>query len=168
MEERKFVCANCRKEIDFFKLVYLPGREIFDPISGMRFDTGNNYCETCYKEITQHNVGDSSSLLKKSYGVEQIDSVRDLNSKKNNINLIVKVINKNESKVEKNGRKLRLCKFKVKDESGETKFILWEKIIDLVSVGDTLLIKNGFLREYGGENLVTLGKEGILTNLEKD
>lgn len=165
-----FKCASCRTELDFFDIHHLPGEEIYDIISGMRFSTSQNYCKKCYEELTVQNL-DKEKLdkleSKKSFGLEKIDEIKDLERGQININLVVDVINKQEKKVEKNGRPLRLGQFKIKDNSGEIELVLWEKIIDLIKKDDKLVIKNGFIRSFMNQKQVTLGKKGELINLSK-
>jgi len=170
-EQRTFKCSSCRKELDFFDIHHLPGEEIYDPISGMRYNTGQNYCKKCYEELTGQNQ-DKKELAKleskNHFGLEKIDKIRDLEKGQTNINLVVNVVDKQEKTVEKNGRPLRLGQFKIEDDSGKIELVLWEKIIDLVKKGDNLIIKNSFIRSFMNQEQVTLGKEGEVINLPKD
>ena len=56
MEERTFRCANCKAELMFFEVHRLPGVDIFDEISGIRYDTGQNYCKDCYEGMLGKNL----------------------------------------------------------------------------------------------------------------
>lgn len=50
-----------------------------------------------------------------------------------------------------------------KDDTGETKLTLWNDQIDQVTVGDVVIIENGWVREYRGEIQISTGKFGKLT-----
>ena len=52
MGEPKFKCPRCHKKIDIFERHILAGENIFDRHSGIAYNTGNGYCEDCYKELT--------------------------------------------------------------------------------------------------------------------
>jgi len=56
MEERTFKCASCRGSLEIFELHHLTGEDIYDYIGGMRYNSGKNYCEKCYNELTGQNV----------------------------------------------------------------------------------------------------------------
>ena len=51
--ERIFHCYNCRKELGVTQLHNLPGQVIYDPATGLKYNTGENYCEDCYDELTK-------------------------------------------------------------------------------------------------------------------
>ncbi|MBN1214549.1 MAG: hypothetical protein JXA99_03815 [Candidatus Lokiarchaeota archaeon] len=137
----------------------------------MRYSTGKNYCEKCYKELTGQNI-DKEELAKleskNPFGLAKINKIKELEAGQSNINLVVEVIDFYEKKVNKNGKTLRLGKFKIKDDSGEIELILWEDMIDLLSIGDNLIIKKAFIRSFMNQEQVTLGKEGELINLKKE
>ena len=160
---RIFKCASCRKELDFTEVNFLSGKTIHDYISGIRYDTSTNLCETCYKEQTASvdlNVANEQVRIKEW---KNIGALR-LGQK---VDLVVTVIKKgNEQIVTKNGRTLRLCRFMVKDESGEIDLILWNTIIDLVKVGDLLQIKNGYVGTWNNKPQITLGNDGSLKRLD--
>lgn len=52
---------------------------------------------------------------------------------------------------------------KVKDSSGEVKLTLWNEQIDQVEVGKTIIIENGWAKEYRGELQIGAGKFGKIT-----
>ncbi len=57
----------------------------------------------------------------------------------------------------------RVANAKGKDSSGEIKLSLWNDQIDQVKVGDTVVLENGWAKEYQGELQVSTGKFGKLT-----
>ena len=164
-EHRTFKCGSCSKELDILDIHHLPGEDIYDPISGMRYNSGKNYCKNCYDELTGQNV--SKEELEQKFSPEDYDKIKDLKENQTNVNLLVWVTDKKEIQVEKNGRSLRLGKFKIKDDTGETELTLWENIIDEIDKGDRLMIKGGYIRTFMNQIQVTLGRKGVLTNLSE-
>ncbi len=57
----------------------------------------------------------------------------------------------------------RVANAKVKDASGEVKLTLWNEQIDQVEAGKTIVIENGWAKEYRGEIQVGTGKFGKIT-----
>ncbi len=51
---------------------------------------------------------------------------------------------------------------KGKDKTGEIKITLWNDDVDKVKKGDTIVIENGWAKEYRGEIQVSTGKFGKL------
>tara|TARA_Y100000310_G_C20592864_1_gene768992 strand:- start:528 stop:1037 length:510 start_codon:yes stop_codon:yes gene_type:complete len=161
----KFKCAQCRKNLEFFEIHYLPGQTIYDAHCGLTYNTGQKYCEDCYKAFTEvhkteekEEVSDFSDLK-----LEKIDKL-ELHQK--DINIVVEVVKRGDKReILKNGRKLYLSKIVVKDETGEIELILWNEIIDEVKDGDTLLIENGYVNEFQGKKQLTLGKQGKLKKI---
>jgi len=162
MEERKFVCFDCRKSLGIFELHHFPGEDIYDSISGMRYNSGNNYCKECYDGRTGQNIPKEE---KPQFTLEDFNKIKNLKENQTNVNLIVEVLDKKETQVKKYEKLLRLGKFKIKDDSGETELILWENIIDKIDKGDRLMIKGGYIRTFMNQIQVTLGRNGELTNL---
>jgi len=50
----------------------------------------------------------------------------------------------------------------MKDDSGQIMLSLWNEQIDKVKQGDTVTIKNGYVKEWQGELQITTGKMGTL------
>lgn len=161
MEEPIIKCASCKEKLDYFDRYFLTGEDIFDPISGMRYNTGKTYCKNCYGELTSQNIKKEEP----SFEFENVN-INDLEPSQSNVNLFVEVIDKHEETVNKKGRSLRLGKFKIKNNDGDIVLTLWQNIIDKVEVGDRLIIKNAYVQTYKGEKQITLGKGGTLLNLE--
>ncbi|AJF61165.1 TPA: hypothetical protein HA239_05085 [Candidatus Woesearchaeota archaeon] len=60
------------------------------------------------------------------------------------------------------GREGRVCNATVKDDSGSVKLTLWNEQIDMVKEGDTVKVKNGYVKEWQGEKQLSVGKYGSL------
>ena len=50
----------------------------------------------------------------------------------------------------KNGKKARVANVKLIDESGTVDLVVWEKIIDIVKVGDRIRLENVIVDSYQG------------------
>lgn len=157
-----FKCSSCRKELhDITEVYYLLGQDIYDPLSGIRYNSGNNMCFDCYKAQTSDVVD-----LKEPGGFSTTNKILSLMDGQTNVNLVVTVLRKIEVKdVSKDSRKLRLGRFEISDDSGKIILTLWNNIIDLVKIGDVLYLENAFVREFKGKKQLTLGKQGTLKKM---
>jgi len=158
--ELRFKCSQCSQSLEIFEIHYLPGETIHDTISDITYNTGRKYCKECYEDLTT-NIGtpeESGKLIQKE---EDISHIKELESGQEYVNIIVKVISKSDIKeIIKDGRNLKLAKVVVEDETGKIELTLWNDIIDQIEEGDTLLIENGYVREFGGTKQLTMGKNG--------
>ncbi len=94
--------------------------------------------------------------------------IKDLQANKGNIDVVVKVIAKEEPRTfEKFGKAGRVCTVKVKDDSGEIKVTLWNEDVDKIGVGDKVHIQNGWCSEYKGEKQLSTGKFGKIELIER-
>jgi len=65
------------------------------------------------------------------------------------------------------GKLIRVANATVNDGSGEIIVTLWENDIDKVSIGDKIVIDNGWVSEFKGSMQMTAGKQGkIIINEE--
>lgn len=156
MQERTFKCANCKKQLELFQIHYLPGQNIYDPISGMRYDTGQNYCGKCYKEHTGQNILEEKQKLKNITLIR--DAIVD-----SNINLLAKVEEKISDTTNEKG--LRIGTFKIKDSSAEIILVVWNNIIDRLKAGDEIYLENGYVRDWKGEKRITPGRNGVIKRM---
>lgn len=62
----------------------------------------------------------------------------------------------------KTGQKMRVANSTIKDDSGSITLTLWNDDIDKVSVGDTVLVENGYVSAYQGAPQLGTGKFGSL------
>lgn len=93
-------------------------------------------------------------------------NVSELKPGTGNVSLEVEVASKDEEReINKYGRKLRVCNFSVKDDSGSITLVLWNEEIDKVKEGDKLQIENAYVNEWQGTPQLTLGKFGKLNVL---
>ena len=158
--ELVFKCAGCRKPIEFGEMHYLVGQDVYDPVSGMRFNSGQNYCLNCYPNYS----GERLSEIKPKE--EKIETISSLKAEQQNVNVLVTVIMKEIPIPQyRNGRKLMFCQALIEDESGRIYLKLWNNIIEEVNVGDVLHIKNAYVTEMKGFKKLTLGNQGIILKI---
>ena len=86
--DRIFKCYQCGKELEFTQLHYLPGQQIYDPISGISYNTGVSYCKKCYDELTTP-IGKEDTLNKNN-----LNSIKDLQTNQKSVCLLVTVVKK--------------------------------------------------------------------------
>jgi len=60
------------------------------------------------------------------------------------------------------GNEGRVATATIKDDSGQIMLSLWNEQIDKVKQGDTVTVKNGYVKEWQGELQLTTGKMGTL------
>ena len=53
-----------------------------------------------------------------------------------------------------------VCNATIEDETGQIKLTLWGNQIDKVKKGDVITIENGYVREFGGDLFVNVGRKG--------
>lgn len=94
--------------------------------------------------------------------------IKDLQANQGDVDLVLEIVDKEEERTfEKFGKSGRVCKAKVKDNSGETKLTLWNDDIDKVNVGDKIHLEKGWCSEYQGEKQISSGKFGKIEIVEK-
>lgn len=92
--------------------------------------------------------------------------IKDLRPGTRSVTLDAKVYSKDsEREINKYGRQLRVAHVTLKDRSGTITATLWNDQIDQVKVGDMVHVENGYVNEWQGTPLLTLGKFGKLTVL---
>jgi len=62
----------------------------------------------------------------------------------------------------------KVCTTIVEDDTGEIKLTLWDNQIDIVKVGDNVLLEDGWAKEFKGELYVSTGKIGTLRVLNEE
>lgn len=94
--------------------------------------------------------------------------LKDVQANQGNIDVVIHIVEKEEPRsFEKFGKTGRVCKAKVKDDTGEMKLTLWNDDIESVNVGDKVHLQNGWCSEYQGEKQLSSGKFGKIEILEK-
>ena len=87
--------------------------------------------------------------------------ISELQPRQSKIEIECVIIEKGEVKeFDKDGKKLRLCNAKAKDNSGEITLTLWNDEIDNINKGDKIKITNGYCNEFQGEIKLTAGRFG--------
>jgi replication factor A1 len=56
----------------------------------------------------------------------------------------------------------RICDAIIADESGSIKLTLWNEQIEMVQVGDRIVIDNGYVTSFRGEIQLNVGKFGTM------
>ena len=93
--------------------------------------------------------------------------INELQPKQGKVEIVVEITAKEEPKeFTKFGAVGKVCSCKAKDDTGVINLTLWNEQIDMVEVGDTVKIINGYVNEYQGEMQLTTGKFGKLEKVE--
>lgn len=153
-----FKCEDCGKKLELHEIHTIPGHEIVDPFTGLKWGTGKRLCEECYKNNTSTPIEVWKEKEAKISGLiagSNFDKIKAM---------VVKKIS--EEKKLKYGKELTLGKFYVKDDSGEITLTLWGSDISMVKEGNVLIIENGYVRNFMNKKYLTLGKNGRLTVLK--
>jgi replication factor A1 len=106
-------------------------------------------------------------LASKRYsGRKTVDTkIAKLNPRSRAANVVAKVISKGEVREvtsRKDGSSHRVCDVLVGDETGCIYLSLWNEDIDKVSEGDTISIKNGYVKTFRGKMRLNVGRYGTL------
>ena len=95
-------------------------------------------------------------------------NVAELQPRQGNADVVLEITEKGDVReFEKFGKTGRVCNAKGKDETGEISLTLWNEQIELVNVGDTVKITNGYVGEWQGEKQLSTGKFGKLEVVKK-
>ena len=98
----------------------------------------------------------------------EIQKISDAKKMRSGINIKAQVKSKAETRTVnlKRGGTINVCDAIITDgqtEEDEIKFTLWGDDINLVNVGDTVEITNGYTNEFQGAVSLTKGKYGQMT-----
>jgi replication factor A1 len=96
------------------------------------------------------------------------NSIKDLRTGMHHVNLKAKILEVAEPKhvVTRYGNHACVAKALIVDETGTIKLCLWNGQIEGVSAGATVQIENAQVSAFRGENQLSLGKTGTLSNVE--
>jgi replication factor A1 len=94
--------------------------------------------------------------------------IKDLRTGMHHVNLKAKILEVAEPKhvVTRYGNHACVAKALIVDETGTIKLCLWNGQIEGVSAGATVQIENAQVSAFRGENQLSLGKTGTLSNVE--
>jgi len=94
--------------------------------------------------------------------------IKDLRTGMTHVNLKAKILEVAEPKhvVTRYGNHASVAKALIADETGTIKLCLWNGQIESVSAGATVQIENAQVSAFRGENQLSLGKTGTLSNIE--
>ena len=106
--------------------------------------------------------------LSKKNRTATANSIKDLRIGMSHINLKAKILEVAAPKhvVTRYGNNASVAKALIADATGTIKLCLWNGQIDSVSVGDTIQIENARASTFRGERQLSVGKKGILNNVE--
>jgi replication factor A1 len=96
------------------------------------------------------------------------NSIKDLRTGMHHVTLKAKILEVAEPKhvVTRYGNHACVAKALIVDETGTIKLCLWNGQIEGVSAGATVQIENAQVSAFRGENQLSLGKTGTLSNVE--
>lgn len=87
--------------------------------------------------------------------------VNELQPNQGKVEVQVEVVSKEQPRTfSKFGKDGRVCNAIVKDDTGQIKLTLWNDEVDQISVGDTVHITNGYVKEWQGELQLSAGRFG--------
>ena len=90
--------------------------------------------------------------------------INELQVKQGKVELTANVKEKGDVReFNKFGKTGRVCNAVIEDETGAVTLTLWNEQVEMVNVGDTIQIENGYVGVYQGEKQLTTGKFGKLT-----
>ncbi len=95
--------------------------------------------------------------------------INELKPKTGNVEIIATVVNVDTPReFDKDGKKGKVGKATIKDETGECKLTLWNEETEKIKSGERIRITNGWADEYKGEMQVSAGKFGKIEVVERE
>jgi replication factor A1 len=168
-QEHKSNCGNlsiqCRGEIKT-KLIFLimRGSEVI-----AQFPIDEEFLLNKSNQLRNFMETDRiRRYLSKKARTATANSIKDLRTGMNHVNLKAKILEVAEPKhvVTRYGNNASVAKALIADETGTIKLCLWNGQIASVSAGDTVQIENAQVSAFRGERQMSLGKKGTLSNVE--
>ena len=106
--------------------------------------------------------------LSKKARTDSANFIKDLRTGMRHVNLKAKILEVAAPKrvFTRYGNRASVAKASIADETGTIKLCLWNDQIASVSAGDTVQIENAQVSAFRGENQLSLGKKGTLSNVE--
>jgi len=95
--------------------------------------------------------------------------VEDLSPNSRQVNIVVKVASKGEVREVTSRRDMRVNRISdavVGDETGSIVMSLWNEAIDDIEEGDTLQIRNGYVKLFRGSMRLNVGRYGSYTKID--
>jgi hypothetical protein len=167
--EFRFKCHDCEKDLEFHEIYFLPEAELVEN-TGLRWAQGTRFCLECYEKHLESFIDIPKKIETKERSTKGSKiSELETGSQFKEIRVVVEKKLSEENKTVY-GKELILTKFKVTDDSGGIIFTLWSSDIDQINrikEGEVLVIKNGYVRVFGKDKYLTVGREGKLIILEE-
>ena len=135
-------CAGCTKKDSIYKMHFIPGKILFDKLSGMSYNNGRNYCNTCYDQILSINESiDPIKNIETTINQEITNKKPDRHLKEKVGNLVFKegfVFRVVHAK-SKNNKPYKTIQFKGENRN----FYVWNhKLFDLIVAGNNIRISH--------------------------
>lgn len=95
--------------------------------------------------------------------------ISDLKVGASNVTVQAKVVEKQDPRevITKYGKRLSVANITLQDDSGSIPMSLWGNDINMVDVGDTIEVANGYVNEFRGTPQLSTGKFGKIKVVEK-
>jgi replication factor A1 len=96
-------------------------------------------------------------------------NIKDLADGMKRVNVEGKIVDKGDQREVKSRFKdetYRLCDAVLADETGSIKLTLWDDQMDLVTVGDSVKVENGYITSFKSELQLNIGKFGKLIRVK--
>lgn len=95
-------------------------------------------------------------------------NIKELTPRMGNVELVAEIADLSEVReFNKFGKQGRVATARLKDDTGEIEFSLWNEQIDQFGKGDTIKVANGYVKEYQGEMQLTTGMRGSIELVKK-
>ncbi len=95
--------------------------------------------------------------------------ISELRAGASNVTIQAKVVKKEDPRevVTKYGKRLSVANITLEDETGTIPMSLWGNDIEIVGLGDTIEVTNGYVSEFRGTPQLSTGKFGKISVVEK-
>lgn len=97
--------------------------------------------------------------------------IEGLNPSSRGVNVVGKILEIGETRIvlfRSDGTEHRVADALIGDESGCIQLTLWDDVIDEVSVGDVIDIKNGYVNTFRGSMRLNIGRYGTFEKSEEE
>jgi replication factor A1 len=167
--QKKSVCDNlvidCRRNFDSHAVFIITRSE--------KVVTQFRMPEHLLREKNPMRAFESSALIHKRRSKERDlnpTPIRDLKAGMRGVHVIASVLKLLETRevLTRFGSYARVTNAIINDETGNIKLTLWNKQIDMVSLGDRIAIDNAKVVWFRGEPQLTIGRRGELRVIESE
>lgn len=155
------ISIQCRQKTD--------NNGVFLVTQGQKVVAQLSLSETALKRMPEIDL--ASFPRRRAYSFRKTESktpvdmqIKDVNPEVKWVNLKAKVVEKPEARTvySRFGSPLNVSNATISDDTGIIKLPLWNDQINMLSIGDTVQIENGRVRNYRGELQVSISKKSKL------